>query len=115
MNWLLASVMFQSASVAFAKQAALTSQPQALLSLLLSPYYFASLLMLGFQAICWIIVVRRFPLSVAYPVSSFSLAVNLVVASTLFGEVLGLNHYLGIGLILWGVFFLYPRSEGEGS
>jgi len=109
------SVVFQSASVAFAKQAALTGASQNLLSLLLSPYYLCSLLMLGFQAICWIFVVRRFPLSVAYPVSSLSLAVNLLVASVLFGELLALNHYVGITLILGGIFYLYPRSEGQNA
>lgn len=114
MVWLVAAIIFQSASVAFAKQAALSTQLQDITSVFVSPYYIASVLMLGFQAFCWVLVVKRFPLSFAYPFSSLSLIVNLIVAAVVFGETLVFKHYIGISLILVGIYFLYslpPRTD----
>lgn len=111
MRWLLASILFQSASVSFAKQAALDSGVVSVIVIITSPYYQMSLLMLACQALCWVIVLKRFPLSVAYPVSSLSLVANLVAAAVLFGERLALNHLFGIACILCGIILLYSRQE----
>jgi multidrug transporter EmrE-like cation transporter len=107
MHWLFAAIFCQSAAVAFAKQAALSTSSDAIHVILLSPYYLASLVMLAVQAVCWIFVVKRFPLSVAYPVCSLSIVLNLLFAVTLFHEPFGLRHIAGAALIVVGVFFLY--------
>jgi drug/metabolite transporter (DMT)-like permease len=79
--------------------------------ILLSPFYLASLCMLAAQALCWIFVVKRFPLSVAYPVCSLSVVLNLLFAVTVFHEPFGVRHIAGVALIVAGVYFLYARPD----
>ncbi|MEH6590837.1 MAG: EamA family transporter [Halioglobus sp.] len=109
MYWLFAAILCQSVAVAFAKQAALSVASNDVYGILLSPFYLASLVMLAAQALCWIFVVKRFPLSVAYPVCSLSVVLNLLFAVTLFNEPFSVRHIAGVALIVAGVYFLYAR------
>ena len=57
----------------------------------------------------WIIALSRVEVSIAYPMLSMGYVVNSVAASYLFGEVLSMQRFSGIGLIIAGVV-LVARS-----
>jgi len=59
--------------------------------------------------VVWIVGLSRVPVSVAYPLLSVGYVLNALAAHYLFGEALTLSRWMGIGLIVAGVF-LVARS-----
>ena len=57
----------------------------------------------------WIMGLSRVPVSVAYPMLSLGYVINAVAAYYLFGEVVSVTRWLGIGFIILGVW-LVARS-----
>lgn len=58
--------------------------------------YFVSMLF-------WIMALTRMEVSVAYPMLSLGYVLNAVAAHFLFGEAVGIQRLLGIGIIIVGV------------
>ena len=56
-----------------------------------------------FRSVVWIVALSRVDVSVAYPMLSVGYVVNALLAMWLFGEVVSLQRWLGIGIILVGV------------
>lgn len=63
----------------------------------------------AFSGICfatgsllWMYIIKRFPLSMAYPMISLSYVFSLIGASVVFHEHIGLNKWLGVALIMVG-------------
>ena len=54
----------------------------------------------------WIVGLSRVDVSLAYPMLSLGYVVNALAAWWLFGEVLGPTRWIGIALILAGVFVM---------
>lgn len=70
-----------------------------------NPYLLGWILSSGISATLWIVVLSRFELSFAFPVStSLSYILILVLSWWLFGEQLSLVRWLGIGLMCIGIF-----------
>ena len=61
------------------------------------------------SVVVWIIGLSRVPVSIAYPMLSLGYIVNAVAAQYLLGEAVTLSRWLGIGLIVAGVW-LVARS-----
>lgn len=61
--------------------------------------YFTSL-------IVWILGLSRVPVSIAYPMLSLGYVLNAIVAHYLFGESLGIARWMGIAMILGGVWLI---------
>jgi len=59
--------------------------------------------------VVWIVGLSRVPVSVAYPLLSVGYVLNALAAHYLLGEALNLGRWMGIGLIVAGVF-LVARS-----
>jgi len=57
----------------------------------------------------WILGLSRVPVSVAYPLLSIGYIVNAIAAHYLFGETITVTRWLGVGLIIVGVW-LVARS-----
>ena len=57
----------------------------------------------------WIVALSRVDVSVAYPMLSIGYVVNALLAWWLFGEVVSLQRWLGIAIIIFGVV-LVARS-----
>jgi drug/metabolite transporter (DMT)-like permease len=110
---ILASVFFQSSSLLCSKQAGLTGRGHGLMALVVNPWYFGVLFCLGMQAVCWVLVLRRLPLSFAYPFMSLTLPVNLFGAWLLFHEQACANHVAGTLIILVGVILI--AREGASN
>jgi len=55
------------------------------------------------SVVVWIFGLSRVPVSMAYPLLSVGYVVNAVAAHFLFGEVVSVSRWLGIGFIVIGV------------
>ena len=61
------------------------------------------------SVVVWILGLSRVPVSIAYPMLSLGYVVNAVAAQALFGEAVTLQRWIGIGVIVLGVW-LVARS-----
>ncbi len=61
------------------------------------------------SVVVWIVALSRVEVSVAYPMLSIGYVVNALLAWWLFGESVGMQRWLGIGVIIVGVI-LVARS-----
>jgi hypothetical protein len=77
--WILLSIFFGSSAAMFSKKAALVGKGGGLVASLFTPWYAGALVCLGLQACVWIMALRYYPLSFAYPFTS------LLRGLTLFG------------------------------
>jgi multidrug transporter EmrE-like cation transporter len=54
----------------------------------------------------WIMGLSRVPVSIAYPLLSLAYIINAIAAYFLFGEAMTAMRWLGLGLIIVGVFLI---------
>jgi drug/metabolite transporter (DMT)-like permease len=73
---------------------------------LLSPYLLLGLVLYGAITIVWIWQLSFVDLSRAYPVMAMSFVVVPILSALLFGDVLGVYYWLGIGFIIAGVLIV---------
>lgn len=106
------SVLMQSLATVFGKLAGVYSAEKALLYVVVNPWYMAVLVSLGLQAVTWVLVLRRLPLSFAYPFMSLIFPLNLFAAYFLFHESVSAFNLAGTAFILAGVVIL-ARETGE--
>jgi multidrug transporter EmrE-like cation transporter len=52
----------------------------------------------------WILALSRVEVSIAYPMLSIGYLVNAIAAYMLFGEAVGVQRLVGIGIIILGVY-----------
>ncbi len=112
------SVLSQSAGAALFKVGSeqarerLSEEWWAIIWTWLNPYFIGGLACLGVQTIAWMLVLRRLPLSRAYPFMACVLPVNLLIAVLYFSEQMSWNHLVGMILIGGGVV-LVASAESE--
>lgn len=61
---------------------------------------------LGCATVLWLYILRHFDFSLAYPITSFSYVFGLFAALIVFHEPVPLSRWIGVLLIMAGVFFL---------
>lgn len=71
-----------------------------------NPHILAGMFCYAFSLVVWIMGLSRVPVSIAYPMLSIGYVVSAVAAHYLFGEVLGLSRWMGIGFIVIGVMLV---------
>ena len=71
-----------------------------------NPHILGGLFCYAFSLVVWIMGLSRVPVSIAYPMLSIGYVVSAVAAHYLFGEVLGLSRWIGVGFIVVGVFLV---------
>ena len=104
--WIFISIMFRVLAAICAKKAGLLTAGGEIYEILINPWYIAELLFLFCQAISWVMVLRKFTLSFAYPFMSTTIILNLITAHVLFKESVHLNHFIGAIIIALGVIKL---------
>jgi multidrug transporter EmrE-like cation transporter len=72
-------------------------------------YFVTGVVVYMVSLVIWIMGLSRVPVSVAYPMLSLGYVINAVLAYYLFGEAVTVTKWLGIGLIILGVW-LVARS-----
>jgi drug/metabolite transporter (DMT)-like permease len=77
-----------------------------LIGLFQNAYFLAALLLYAALAIFWVWVLSFTSLSRAYPFVALAFAVTPLLAGFVFGEALSLRLFVGLILILCGLFFI---------
>ena len=95
----------------FSKKAAMAGQGEGILTSLLTPWYMGTLTCLGLVACVWILVLRQYPLSYAYPFMSIVRGLVLLGAWFLFQEPVQLRELLGIVIIMLGIALIGRTLE----
>lgn len=114
-GWLLMGVLLNAAAQLGLKMATLSTGAiagnwpgikAAGQQLASSPAFWLALAAYGLSVVVWIVGLSRFPLSQAYPVLSVGYIVAALLAWFVLGESIGPQRWMGIGLIILGVFFV---------
>jgi drug/metabolite transporter (DMT)-like permease len=91
-----------------AKVLSTSAEPLALSRLivaaLLNPAVISGLICALIAAISWFPAVSRLPISVAYPFMALSIVLVLFLAPLCFGERVGLNQWMGVVLVSFGLW-----------
>lgn len=106
---MLAASVLLSAAAQVAFKLALTGSAGGvggLLSTLLRPGILFGLGLYGLSVLIWFGVLRRLPLSVAYPMVSVGFVLTAIAGVVIFGEALTATKVLGVLLIVAGVVVL---------
>lgn len=81
--------------------------------LLQTPWVIVGFLCYGISAILWLDVLSKLDFSLAFPMVGFTYVLTLLIGRFFFGEPVGWERMLGVGLIVFGIFFLI-RSGVSG-
>ena len=65
-----------------------------------------ALAMLGLGMLLWLLVLQQIPVSVAYPMLSLNFVWVTLAAWKIWREPVTTRHWLGVGLIITGIFIL---------
>lgn len=105
--YVLITILLTSVSQLLQKQAAIELHSQNGAKPLLSNLSFVlSGMFLGASLITWLLVLKHFDVSVAYPLLSLNYIVVLVLAKLCFGERIPTRRWIGVGCIIIGVAIL---------
>ena len=74
--------------------------------MLLSPAFVGTSAIYAAAAIMWILALREFPLTVAYPAQSLAIVAVVLAGSVFFHETLTPLHLLGVGAIVGGLVMI---------
>ena len=80
--------------------------PQQFGRIALEPHIVAGLACYVVSVVVWIVGLSRVPVSIAYPLLSLGYIINAIAAHYLFGEVVTVSRWLGIGFIIVGVWLV---------
>ncbi|MBN2058210.1 MAG: EamA family transporter [Candidatus Saganbacteria bacterium] len=81
-----------------------------IIPMFLNPYVFVGLACFGASAVTWLVVLSRMELSLVYPMVSVAYVIVALVSWIFFKENLTLVRWLGILVIMVGVFLISRTS-----
>jgi len=103
----LITVICTSISQVLQKKAALELQHDNDTSpLFTNTSFLLSGVFLGASLICWLMVLQRMDVSIAYPLLSLNYVVVLIMANTFFAEKIPSHRWIGVVCIIAGVVLL---------
>ncbi len=77
---------------------------------LFTNWYFALTgLLFASATILWMYILKHYPFSVAYPITSFAYVFSMLAAFFIFKETIPPTRWIGVVLIVAGVFFLLKQ------
>jgi drug/metabolite transporter (DMT)-like permease len=88
------------------------SPVEGFLAVARSPTLYAALALYGMATLLWIWILSRVPLSQAYPWVALSIATVPLLAWFVWDEQVGYSYWVGIGLVMAGVFLTQYTSGG---
>jgi len=89
------------------KQSRRVSSDPGFFSLLLSPWFIGGLVFFGVNVILFTKALEKLPVSAAYPVlAGLGFSLIAIFSSWFFGERLGVNQWIGMGMIVAGMILI---------
>ncbi|MDH4229139.1 MAG: EamA family transporter [Nitrospirota bacterium] len=82
----------------------LSASGQGMISLLLYPGFLLALVLYGGATLLWIWLLRNIPLTLAYPFFALTFLFVPLASWAFLGEVVGARYWVGVGLILLGIW-----------
>lgn len=76
------------------------------IKMFINPYIFSGLFIYSIATIIWFYILSRADLSLVYPLQSLCYVLAVVIAVLVFKESIPLTRWLGIGLIVFGAYFV---------
>jgi len=76
------------------------------MQLVLQPYIIGGIVCYVFSVAIWIVALSKLDVSIAYPMLSIGYVLNAFAAWYLFGEVITYQKFIGIIIIIIGVYFV---------
>ena len=104
---LLTPLLLSAGQFLFKKTAAgleARSLAEFLTSLLTSPWFWAALTVYGAATLLWVFALSRVPLTGAMPFVALTFVIVPAIGAAFLGERLNLTYWLGVTLIIAGVF-----------
>ena len=77
-----------------------------LIPMFMNPYVFIGFVCFGLSSIFWLVVLSRLPLSLIYPMVSVAYVLVALVSFLWFKENVSAVRWIGIGVIIVGVFLI---------
>jgi len=108
---LAVSILVQVGAFLCQRVAGLRTASESAVQSWVDPFFFGSVAFLAVNGLVWPFVLRRIPLSRAYPFTAFIPPLNLVGAAALLGESVGGQHVVGMALVALGVWILAGRDR----
>lgn len=102
-GWILLFIILRTFNQILFKQVALGPGGADYLELICTPLFYLAALVFFFQALVWLLVLKRFPLSFAYPFTSITFITIMVSGAFFFNESITLGNVLGALVIMAGV------------
>ena len=102
----LISVVLNATGQILFKAAHATQQGGSFFSTFLNLRAWAGLILYGLSAACWLWVLSRAQLSLAYPLLSLTFPIVVGLSTFLFSESISSMQWTGVGLIVLGVSLL---------
>ena len=103
---ILLSVVLNAAGQLLFKAARVAQPDASVLHLFVHPETWGALCIYALSAVCWLWVLARTPLSLAYPILSLTFPIVLGLSTFLFAEVISPMRWAGVGIIVIGVSLL---------
>jgi len=100
------SVVLNSAGQLLFKAARMAQPDASVLHLFLHPGTWYGLCIYALSALCWLWVLARAQLSLAYPILSLSFPIVLILSTCFFAEAISLMRGVGVAIIVIGVSLL---------
>jgi drug/metabolite transporter (DMT)-like permease len=85
------------------------------LALIQEPLFYLCGALFVLQAAVWLAVLRRLPLSRAYPFTSLTVVIMLISGALFFGESINLGNVLGAVVIMAGVIVIAGGQEKQDT
>lgn len=85
------------------------------LALIQEPLFYLCGALFVLQAAVWLAVLRRLPLSRAYPFTSLTVVIMLISGALFFGEPISLGNVLGSVVIMAGIIVIAGGQENHDT
>ena len=102
LSFIFAGVLLNAAAQLLLK-AGTNAQPLGL-GLAIEPHILGGLACYVVSVVVWVVGLSKIPVSIAYPMLSVGYVVNAIAAYYLLGEAVTPMRFVGIGIIIVGVF-----------
>jgi len=73
---------------------------------LFNPVFFLTGVCAVFAVLLWMYILKRYEFSIAYPLTSISYIFGIMAAQWILHESVPLTRWIGVGIIIVGVFFV---------